>query len=266
MIKSVHKALSMLDVLGLEDLRAQGVPLKELARRIGAPNNTACSILKTMAEAGYVTQNSDGHYLLGEVCLQMADLRRMAGSEGQAAYIPIVDRIQAELNELVSLVTLAGGHRIVLALRNSSHTVRIDPVAMEPNSLYDAVAPSGRVLVAFAEPWQRRLVVETVGYPGSRWDDIEDDRSLALACRNIREQGFEHTVVEQKGVAVFAVPVLSESGRLLAALGCGVPTFRCDAERGPEVIHALQDAARDVAGALRSVHIQSHPFLEPTTP
>lgn len=246
-IKSVLKALSLLDILGLEDITDQGRTLTELAETLGIPANTARTILKTMIDCGYVRQNQTAHYVLGDSCLRMSQLRQLAGGQIRQTYMDILESLNRELNELISLVTIANGKRVLLALFDSSHTVKINRATMETFSPYSEIAPSGRVLVAYAAASERKAVVTVFGYPGKLWDNATNEQELDIACQKLRRQGYAYLHLEKENVAALACPVLNKQGKILAAIGCGVPLCRCRDNSVKRILGKIQAAASEMA-------------------
>ena len=61
-VRSVLKALHILDIFGFDDPLGEGFSRSELARRTGIAPNTLCKLLKTLVRAEYLTQDSRHRY------------------------------------------------------------------------------------------------------------------------------------------------------------------------------------------------------------
>jgi IclR family acetate operon transcriptional repressor len=80
--------------------------------------------------------------------------------------------------------------------------------------------------------------------PGFTGATITEPELLKVELARIRSRGYaldEEEFVE--GICCVAAPVFGEAGRLVAALGVSVPTFRFRAER-ERLIQAVTDVAR----------------------
>ena len=71
-VKSLKKALDLLDVLLFEDAEEQGFEVKGLAEKLHLPANSVHNLLKTMRICGYVEKNGSGRYTFGPVCRRIA--------------------------------------------------------------------------------------------------------------------------------------------------------------------------------------------------
>src|SRR5690554_4561120 len=76
-VRSVQKALEILDMLIFEDPACDGVSLSEIARRMAMPANSAHNLLKSMVVCNYVNQNERGHYIAGTMVEQIGSLNRL---------------------------------------------------------------------------------------------------------------------------------------------------------------------------------------------
>ncbi len=61
-VRSILKALRILDIFGFDDPLDCGFSLGELSKRTGVAPNTLCKILKTMVRAEYLTQDAGHRY------------------------------------------------------------------------------------------------------------------------------------------------------------------------------------------------------------
>jgi DNA-binding IclR family transcriptional regulator len=246
-IKSVRKALGFLDILGFEDLENKGFVLSELAGKMGIPPNTARTLLKTMVDCGYVAQDSSGRYKLGYKYLRLWELRQAVDADTRRRFLTVLEKWNQEFNELIGLLALVNGKRLLLFLLDSSHAVKATGFQEDHINPYKPTAPSGRVLVAYASAEERREIVRINGYPGKIWDDAKDDEGLERACAKIREQGGVNYSLAKEGIRTLACPVLTDEGKLLASIGSCVPLFRCNEKRGQELLAAMKKTAKEIA-------------------
>lgn len=247
-VQSVARALAALDQLAAAEARGQGVPLQALAEALGLRASTARNIVKTMTLCGYVAQTSDRKYRLGPRC---RDLTRAAllGDRLRQAIAAAAHGLAAEIGETVVAATLLGGRRVPLLQVEGGGAVRVDGALEDHDRLYELV--TGRVLLAFARPDERREALARHGWPGPQWCGITDEGALERTLEAIRQAGYAEDLTSAGEVWAVASPVRDGDGGALAAIGLFMPAYRATSERRSEVLAALTAAARRCEGELR---------------
>ena len=243
-VKSVKKALDLLTILAIETRSGEGVGLFELSNRMGMPPNTTRSLLKTMAVCGYVSQDHEQKYMPGPRCRQICRLSHLSAEHVEQRFMPILRAACDTLGESLALVTLHQAERLVLARAEPGRDIQVAPAALQSGAMFNT--PNGRVLMAYAEDAERDMIVEKEGWPGELWGGVSNASGLERQLAGIRGQGGEIMAPSPELVAV-ACPVLDAGGKLLGALGCFAPLFRCPPERGQEILGQLKRTARSLA-------------------
>jgi IclR family pca regulon transcriptional regulator len=205
---------------GLEVIRAFGadstsLTLSEVAARTNLPAATARRCLRTLMEAGYVTQKGR-QFLLRPKVLELG-----------AAYL---ESMHIETLTRTSLEDLAGrtGDSAALTVRDGTDIVYVARASVRTLLRLEAHVGSrlpayptsmGRVLLAGASPeWLREYFATT---PFTAFTDrtVTDPAKLARLIDECRRVGY--AAVEDElayGVVAVAVPVRDASGRVVAAL------------------------------------------------
>jgi IclR family acetate operon transcriptional repressor len=240
-VKSVEKALDLLEFLALEPAGRKGATLTELAGRLGAPPNTTHALVRTLVSCGFAGQAEDGRYEPGRKCLDIGRLNRLEQAPAHELILEGLHRLAAELEENCMFTTLSAGERLVLARADADRVIKVDQAtAGRDKEIFELV--TGRVLVSFASPEEREAVIERHGWPGSRWEGIRSRAALAKACSRIRNEGHLLEATKDRLVAI-ACPVLSGSGACLGAIGSYAPAFRCGRTRQQVVLKAMKQTA-----------------------
>lgn len=178
--------------------------LSTLSEISGQPKGTVHQQLRTLIEAGYVTQNAAGSYqvslstiALGSAALEQERIGAQVAS-GMAA-------LAAKSGETASLSILRGDEVFLLYRVNIDSSLIAD---LAPGSTMPAdTSASGRVLRAFS-------------------DTSDEPSSL-----EVRKHGFAVSIDEFLiGMSTIAVPVRMP-GFGLAAMSLAAPTLRFDRER-----------------------------------
>ena len=249
-VKSLKKALDLLDLLLAGEADDGGRMLSELARHMEMPANSAHNLLKTMAVCGYVEQTLDGRYRPGAKLRQIGRLNRFAGEAVRLRLGRLLRELGEALGEACVLATLRDGLRVVVGRVDCTQTIRIDDAREEDRSLYDV--PTGRVLAAYAAPEDLAAILARNGLPGAHWDRLTTRNGLDKALAALRRAGLSVIGPDGGGVVAMACPVLDGAGRLLGALGCHAPEFRCPAEKEKRIRRELRKAADKLGEILSS--------------
>ena len=243
-VKSVKKALDLLTILALETPPGQGVGLFELAKRMGMLPNTTHSLLKTMVACGYVSQDADAKYLAGSRCRQIGRLTRLTPEHVNQYFVPLLQNTCDDIGESLVLVTLQQGARLILARVEPNQSIRVATAVLQGDAMF--TTPTGRVLVAYADEDALRLIIEKEGWPGERWENIADASELEKQRIRICTLGGE-ILMPNTELAAMACPVLDGKQRLLGALGCCAPAFRCPPQRRRDLLEKLKKCAQSLA-------------------
>jgi DNA-binding IclR family transcriptional regulator len=234
-VKSLKKALDILDLL-LFRAGAEGLSLSAIAQALGLPANTAHNLLKTMIACDYAEQTDGSRYRAGGKWRQASRLHHLLARE--PVFRALRETAQ-RIGESCVLATLANGDRLVIGRAEGDRAVQVAAAVIDAGRLYNS--PTGRVLVAFADPGERRSIVARHGLPGERWDGIDDAAGLDAAAEDIRAAGGCRILTQE--LAAVAVPVLGPEGDLLGALGAYAPRFRCPLKRQGVLLRELRKSA-----------------------
>jgi IclR family acetate operon transcriptional repressor len=252
-VQSVKKALDLLDILVFEDVRWEGISLSELSRRSGLRPNTTHNLLKSMAACGYVAQNAESKYIAGPKLGEISMIKTLVSPDIQGIIVRKLQEAVSQLGESLVFATLVNGRRVSLAQIDAERAVR---VVLPQKLSYIYEMPTGRILVAYADKHQLHQIKQVSGLPGELWDNISTDEALDEARSEIREAGCA-VIFEEKELVTFGCPVLNASGRLLGALGCYAPLFRCPPARQREILKEMLDVADQM-----SQTIEGNSFLQ----
>lgn len=222
-VRSVGKALRLLEMITLEDPSHEGISLTELAREIDMKLNSTRNILKTMLICGMLSQNEQRLYVPGPKILAIGRLNLFRGARLEKIEQQLL-RFSQKTQEASVFAVLHRGRRLVIARSQSSHVVKVDAKRETANIF---AHPTGRVLVAYAAPEEQALIIETNGWPGKAWNSIDNQESLTAAMQAIKKEKCCLINPDNNATTSMAVPVFDAEGNLLGALGSYAPHFRC---------------------------------------
>lgn len=249
-VKSLQKALGLLDRLALADVARQGVALSDLAREFGMPPNTAHNLLKTLVACGYAAQMGRGLYAAGPKFAQIARVQLCADIPTREGILREVRRFVETEGESCVCVLLIDGERVTVAAVESTQAVRVAQATVQAAPFF--AKPTGRLLAAMADEPQLARILQRHGMPGTQWAGISDEGTLRRELGRLRRQGWCEVVEADLGVVSLVWPVPDRDGSTWGVVGCYAPAYRCSATRRRELRVRLQSLAARVAAVVQS--------------
>ena len=198
-------------------------PVAEVAAAVGLHRSIAYRLLRTLEDHQLVERDAAGRYRLG---LGVAALARGVRSDLQAAALPRLDALAAELGMTAFLVVRAGDEAVTVA-------------SVEPHDTAAHVAyrPGTRHPVGVGAPGVALLVPQA---------PAPDDREALAEARRLGWASSHGEVVP--GLRSIAAPVLGPDGGARAAIAVVYVDDGADVDR---VGRRVVEAAAGVAAALR---------------
>jgi DNA-binding IclR family transcriptional regulator len=198
-------------------------PVAEVASAVGLHRSIAYRLLRTLEDHQLVERDGAGHYRLG---LGVVALARGVRTDLQAAALPRLDALAAELGMTAFLVVRAGDEAVTVA-------------SVEPHDTAAHVAyrPGTRHPVGRGAPGLALLVPE----PPS-----PEDRAELQDARRVGWAGSRGEVVP--GLRSIAAPVLGPDGGARAAVAVVYVDDEVDVDR---IGRSVVEAAAQVTAALR---------------
>jgi len=246
-VKSLRKALEILDIILFECLDGQGISLSDLARKMGQAANSTHNLLKTMTACGYVSQDDSGKYIAGNKIGMISRINHVLSVSVMQQVQQDMAALVNDISESVVLAMLANGRRWVLTRVEHNQVIGISHPETNVDKFYKV--PTGKVLSAWADGNQLREIIEINSLPKQTWDDINDIETLKKKLVVIRKTGY---VIQREAgggtyIISMAVPVLGPAGELLGALGCFAPEFRCDSQKQSRIIAGLIELGKTIS-------------------
>jgi DNA-binding IclR family transcriptional regulator len=236
-IKSTKTTFRVIE--GLMDLGGAGVT--ELARHLGRPKSNVHNYLRTLEEEEYVVRD-DGEYHVGVRFLELGAFGRSRHGLYEVAK-PEVDQLAEETGELVNLMIEEHGRGIYIYRATGDNAVQVD--AHIGTRVYLHSTALGQAILSQVPAEHVDEVIERHGLPGETEKTITDRDALFDRLDDVRERGFALDHEERlSGLKCVAVPITSNSDRVLGALSVSGPTTRMHGERFESELPArLQQAA-----------------------
>ncbi len=214
--------------------------VRGLARRSGIPQATAYRLVGELVQHGLLTRDDDGRVRLG---LRLWELvaRSAPARDLREAALPFLQDVQSVVHQHTQLAVLQDDEVLVLERLSASDSVVNQASVARRLPVHDTSL--GMSMLAFSpaevqEVYRRR-------HPEVEKRFAATTRDFRRALAEVRRRGYARfDGVLDEGTTGIAVPVLTRSGRALAALGVVVPT---GASRQQAVVPVLMAAARGIA-------------------
>lgn len=251
-VRSVRKALDLMDWVIALDLAGRPGSLAELAEHMGMRPNSAWNLLKTLTDCGYLAQRGRGLYGVGPKLRQLGQMNQFDAPPVRRRVRENLDEFARREGEGIVLTILVAGARVVVARVDPSRAVTVSEAVIEAGGFW--TRPTGRMLAAAAELDGLERILQRSGLPGGDWDGIHSRAGLDRALSALRGDG--HCVTDRAGDELFAaacpLPGVPESPP--AVLGVYAPLYRCDRQRQTHLLTQLKQTAdalgQDLAGVL----------------
>lgn len=239
-VQAVSRALRLLELLA----EAGPLPISEIAGRSGLPLGTVHRLLATLAERGYVRQDSQRRYLLGTALLPLGEAASRVLSRRA---LPFLRELAGVTGETANLAVLEDDHVVYVAQAPGRHRMRMfTEVGRRVLPHSTAV---GKVLLAWHDEPQLHRLLDRLGLPQRTPHTITSRAAFQAELAVTRERGWAVDDEEEElGVRCLAVPV-GVGPDAHAALSVSAPASRLD-DKAPEVVVALRDAAAALARSL----------------
>jgi len=227
---TVGKALDVLD-----QVASFGRPVRfsEVLDRSALPKATLYRFVQTLTSTGMLTYTRDRQtYAPG---LRLVRLAHSAWQQSALAPIarPHIDRLSDAAGETVHLAQLDRGQVIYVDKRNAA-------VPIEMFSQAGKVGPAfctgvGKAMLAHLDPAALDAAIERQAFQRFTSTTLATPESLRAALETIRRKGYaEDREEHEPGIICIAIPILSDTGRVLGALSVTTSTQR-------KTLNALKD-------------------------
>jgi IclR family transcriptional regulator, KDG regulon repressor len=210
--KILAKGLDILEKLAQSNA---GMTVVELADTIGIHKTSIYRYINTLLEAGYVQNDGDGRYQLGNKILELGSQKLRQMPLREVAH-PFLVKLSAETQKTVHLCVL-DGHNVVYIDKIESH--RTLPIMSRIGSHAPAYCTAvGKALLSGLPTDQVVSLLQQMTLEKRTENTITDPIKLLEEIKLIAEQGYAVDNGEHEpGIKCFAAPVRGYGGDVIAA-------------------------------------------------
>jgi len=245
MVKSVYRAVKILDVLSSEGERS----VTEISRRLNFPKSSVHEIISTLLEAGILEKDSDrNRYSLGLKLFELGK-QAQANMEISKVAIPSLRGLHEQLDETVHLTVLDVKEVLYIECFESTKRLRTYSVIGIRAPLHCTAV--GKAILAYLDDGEVEEVIQSMGLPRFTENTITDRQRLNRELRKIRDCGFAIDDMEhEEGVRCAGAPVRNHTGKVVASISVSGPSQRMTATRLEEIAPLVMDRAAEISRRL----------------
>lgn len=242
---SVSKAFDILRLLGRG---RQRLTAADVVRELSMNAITAHRFLKTLEAEGALVQEGKGSYRLGYMLVDLGDRAFEHDRLGQLLH-PLLEEITRDLREAAMATIYQTGRVVCVARAMPQRSLSVDVRVGDRLEAY--CTAHGKIWLAHIGAREREKYLSGLAFEPLTDRTITKRSDLEAEIDLSRKRGFAYNLGErEEGITAVAVPVLTGSGRMVAALSMFGPTSRIDRDALDGAISRLRAAAAEAATLL----------------
>ncbi|MCM3387032.1 IclR family transcriptional regulator [Ureibacillus chungkukjangi] len=245
-IQSVARALAILELF---DDTNRELSIKEISVKLDLNKSTVHSLLKTLKEYGYISQNNETTdyslgwklYERGHLMVSQLDIRNVARVH--------LEKLNEQTNQTVHLVTLLGKEAIYIDKINGHSALVIYSRIGKRVPLHSSGV--GKVLAAFLDESQLKSLMDGYIFEKTTVNTIDSYKSFVEELEGVREKGYAADFEENEpGIICIAMPVHDFSGEVIAAISVSTPKSHINDEVAERNYQYLKECVEIVSSNL----------------
>ncbi|WP_082824226.1 IclR family transcriptional regulator domain-containing protein [Crenobacter luteus] len=220
--------------------------ISQISQKTGIPRAAVRRCLYTLAKLGFVAAEDGRNFALRPRILSLGHAYLASTPLAKAAQ-PVLRHVSNALNESSSIAILDGDEILYIARASTSRIMTID---LDIGSRLPASCTSmGRVLLSQLPADELDAYLARVKLVQYTPHTLISADALAAELAKVRAQGY--AIIDQEleiGLRSIAVPIVSQDGRVVAAINVGVQAARVPvAELESRVLPVLREAAGELS-------------------
>jgi DNA-binding IclR family transcriptional regulator len=217
----------------------------DIGRVTGMPTSTVARLLRTLT-GGNLLQHSGGQYSIG-LRVMAWSAAASAGSDLIAIAQPLVTLLRDECRESCGLYVRQGSTRVSVLQVESMQSIIYRGYVGQVMPL--SAGAAGKTFMAY-DATARAAAIEE-GLPGFTTRTITDPITLERDLERVRRQGWAFSEEErEEGLSSLAAPIFDSSGKIVAAVAVGGPSFRLTSSEAKRLAMPVLDCANEISRGL----------------
>lgn len=245
---TVGKALDVLDMVALA---GRPVRFTELLGAGTYPKATMYRFLQTLTNQGMLAYDPERQsYSLG---VRLVRLAHAAWSQSSLAPVarPWIDTLSADVGETIHLAQMDQAQVLYVDKRNATRAVEMFSQAGKVGPAY--CTGVGKAMLAFLPPDMQDRAIERQSFHRFTPNTLCTPIALLAELQVIRKRGYAFDNEEHEpGIICIALPILTQSGRVMGALSVTSTTSRSSLDALAQLAPRIQETANAIAGEAES--------------
>ncbi len=245
---TVGKALDVLDMVAMA---GRPVRFTELLGAGTYPKATMYRFLQTLTNQGMLAYDPERQsYSLG---VRLVRLAHAAWSQSSLAPVarPWIDTLSADVGETIHLAQMDQAQVLYVDKRNATRAVEMFSQAGKVGPAY--CTGVGKAMLAFLPPDMQDRAIERQSFHRFTPNTLCTPIALLAELQMIRKRGYAFDNEEHEpGIICIALPILTQSGRVMGALSVTSTTSRSSLDALAQLAPRIQETANAIAGEAES--------------
>lgn len=245
---TVGKALDVLDMVAIA---GRPVRFTELLGAGTYPKATMYRFLQTLTNQGMLAYDPERQsYSLG---VRLVRLAHAAWSQSSLAPVarPWIDTLSADVGETIHLAQMDQAQVLYVDKRNATRAVEMFSQAGKVGPAY--CTGVGKAMLAFLPPDMQDRAIERQSFHRFTPNTLCTPIALLAELQVIRKRGYAFDNEEHEpGIICIALPILTQSGRVMGALSVTSTTSRSSLDALAQLAPRIQETANAIAGEAES--------------
>ena len=245
---TVGKALDVLDMVAMA---GRPVRFTELLGAGTYPKATMYRFLQTLTNQGMLAYDPERQsYSLG---VRLVRLAHAAWSQSSLAPVarPWIDTLSADVGETIHLAQMDQAQVLYVDKRNATRAVEMFSQAGKVGPAY--CTGVGKAMLAFLPPNMQDRAIERQSFHRFTPNTLCTPIALLAELQVIRKRGYAFDNEEHEpGIICIALPILTQSGRVMGALSVTSTTSRSSLDALAQLAPRIQETANAIAGEAES--------------
>jgi len=222
MLQTIQKAG---ELLALFDREHTEWGVREVSTKLKVAKSSAHDLMSSLAKLGFLNKTEDNRYRLGWRLVTLSETL-LATTELRKEAHPVMEDLAAEFQETLHLAVLDDTQAVYVDKLEGRQAVRVELTSLGAR-LYAHCSALGKVLLAYKDEAEAKLIIQTTGLPRFTENTITDEEELLQNLIKINKQGYAYDLEEiLPDLCCVAAPIYDYSGQVVAAISMSIPAFR----------------------------------------
>jgi DNA-binding IclR family transcriptional regulator len=250
-IRAIERAIKVLNCFSFQEKEHT---LGELGQLTNLSKSTVFRILQTLKKHKFIAYDPlSNRYFLGIKLFELGGIIFSSLSLRKAASRSL-DQLEAKLNHIAVVGILDEGELIYIDKREGNDPIKFTSEIGKRRPPYFGML--GKTLMAFLPGDEVDALLSRYPLEKIASQSITNRKKFKNSLKEIREKGYTYEHSEAwEGVIGIAAPIRNHLGKVVAALGVGIPDFTPDNREIEETVGLVNETAKEISVGLGFIQV-----------